>query len=65
MTTNEIMKYEEYIERNKDRFNTRIFGSYLRYLDRYLHDKESIVDGMMWKDRMEHEPMPQNVFLCG
>lgn len=65
MTANEITWYEEYLEKNKKDFDKRVFGSYLRYLDSYLHDKEHAIDGMKWEDRMKHEPMPANIFLHG
>ena len=65
MTHEEFKNYEQYLETNKDSFNTKIFGSYLRYLDRYLHNKEIIVDGMTWEERMKLEPMSKNVYLYG
>ena len=65
MNKQEIERYEQLLEENKDQMGSRIFGSYLSYIDRYLHDKENRVDGMTWEERMKKRPMPQNIYLYG
>ena len=65
MRKEEIERYEQYLAKHKDKMQTRVFGSYLRYLDRYLHDKEKLVDGRTWEEIMEHEPLPKNIYLYG
>lgn len=66
MTTEQLKKYEEYLRLHSDKMNTRIFGSYLCYLDNYLHNKEAIIDGQTWEERiMKGEPMPVNIYLRG
>ena len=65
MTQEQLERYEAYLRLHSDKMNTRIFGSYLRYLDSYLHNKEVIIDGQSWEERMKGEPMPVNIYLRG
>lgn len=65
MTWDEIYRYEEWLVQNEKKKNTRIVGSYWRYLDRYLHNTHEKVDGMDWETRMKEHPMPKNIYLYG
>lgn len=65
MTQEQLKRYEAYLKLHLDKMNTRVFGSYLRYLDNYLHNKEVIIDGKTWEERMKGKPMPANIYLRG
>ena len=65
MTAQQIQWYENWLKENESDKDKRVVGSYWRYLDRYLHDKDNRVDGREYDDRMMLEPMPMNIYLYG
>lgn len=63
MEQNRFQWYEQWLKDHEDRKHTRHEGGYWHYLDRWLHDKEAIVDGADWEFRMKYRtPMAFNTY---